>query len=104
MGRAARLGGFLAEHALSHLSAQLFIERAFKGIAWSNFVPPTLKTTVFGFLIGTVSFYYGYTTDQGAEGVGRAATHRVFLSSLLVIVADLVLVKIIFLFFPGSAL
>ena len=104
MDLTALLGGFLAEHALSHLSAQLFIERAFNGTAWSNFVPPTLKTTVFGFLIGTVSCYYGYTTDEGAEGVGRAATNSVVLSSLLVIVADVVLVKIIFLFFPGSAL
>ena len=99
MDLTALLGGFLAEHALSHLSAQLFIERAFNGIAWSNFVPPTMKTTVFGFLIGTVSCYYGYTTDEGAEGVGRAATNSVVLSSLLVIVADVVLVKIIFLFF-----
>jgi phospholipid/cholesterol/gamma-HCH transport system permease protein len=104
MDLTALLGGFLAEHALSHLSAQLFIERAFNGTAWSNFVPPTLKTTVFGFLIGTVSCYYGYTTDEGAEGVGRAATNSVVLSSLLVIVADVALVKIIFLFFPGSAL
>jgi phospholipid/cholesterol/gamma-HCH transport system permease protein len=104
MDLSALFGGFLSEHALSHLSAQLFVQRAFNGIGWSNFVPPTLKTAVFGFLIGTVSCYYGYTTDEGADGVGRAARNSVVLSSLLIILADVILVKIIFLIFPGSAL
>lgn len=98
------LGGFLSEHAVSHISLQLYVTRAFSGVEWSNFVPPTLKTMVFGFIIGTVSSYFGYTTDEGAEGVGSAATNSVVVSSLLVILADVILVKIIFLIFPQSAI
>ena len=98
------VGGFLSENAVSHLSVQLFIERAFKGVELSNFVPPTLKTAVFGFIIGTVSSYYGYTMNEGTEGVGKAATKSVVTCSLLVILADVILVKIIFLLFPGSAI
>lgn len=98
------LGGFLSEFAVSHVPLQLFLERAFKGVEWSNFVPPTLKTTVFGFIIGTISSYYGYTMNEGTQGVGKAATNSVVVCSLLVILADVVLVKIIFLLFPGSAI
>jgi len=98
------LGGFLSEFSVSHLPLQLFLERAFRGVEWSNFVPPTLKTCVFGFIIGTVSSYYGYTMNEGTEGVGKAATNSVVICSLLVILADVVLVKIIFLLFPGSAI
>jgi phospholipid/cholesterol/gamma-HCH transport system permease protein len=98
------LGGFLSEFAVSHLPLQLFLERAFQGVEWSNFVPPTLKTSVFGFIIGTVSSYYGYTMNEGTQGVGKAATNSVVICSLLVILADVVLVKIIFLLFPGSAI
>lgn len=98
------VGGFLSENAVSHLSVQLFIEWAFKGVELSNFVPPTLKTAVFGFIIGTVSSYYGYTTNEGTQGVGKAATKSVVTCSLLVILADVILVKIIFLLFPGSAI
>ena len=98
------LGGFLSEVAVSHLPLQLFFERAFRGVEWSNFVPPTLKTCVFGFIIGTVSSYYGYTMNEGTEGVGKAATNSVVICSLLVILADVILVKIIFLLFPGSAI
>jgi phospholipid/cholesterol/gamma-HCH transport system permease protein len=82
----------------------LYIRRAFAGLEWANFIAPTLKTAVFGFIIGTVSSYFGYTTNQGAAGVGRAATNSVVVSSLLVIVADVVLVKCIFFAFPESAL
>src|SRR5580704_2659633 len=98
------LGGYLAELAASGMSFDLYIRRAFDNLEWANFIAPTLKTTVFGFIIGTVSSYFGYTTNQGAAGVGRAATNSVVVSSLLVIVADVVLVKCIFFVFPESAL
>jgi len=98
------ISGFLSEHFLSGISFQLYLSRAFRGVQWSNFVPPTLKTAAFGFIIGTVSCFYGYTIDEGAEGVRKAATNSVVISSLLVIVADVVLVKLIFFMFPENAL
>jgi len=96
--------GFISEHFLSNISLQLYVSRAFHGLEWANFIPPTLKTAVFGFIIATVSCFFGYTTNEGAEGVRRAATNSVVMSSLLVIVADVLLVKIIFFMFPESAL
>jgi phospholipid/cholesterol/gamma-HCH transport system permease protein len=96
-------GGFLAEHFASHISLQLYISSAFKSVDWANFIPPTLKTCVFGLIIGTVSGYFGYTTKEGSQGVERAATNSVVLSSLLIIVVDILLVKIIFFLFPGRA-
>src|SRR6266403_1412151 len=65
---------------------------------------PTLKTAVFGFIIGTVSSFLGYTTNEGAAGVGRAATRSVVASSLLIILIDVILIKFIFCIFPESAL
>ena len=98
------LGGYLSEWAASRMSFVLYITRAFANLEWSNFVAPTLKTAVFGFIIGTISSYLGYTTNEGAQGVGRAATRSVVLSSLLIILADVILVKIIFFAFPENAL
>jgi phospholipid/cholesterol/gamma-HCH transport system permease protein len=100
---AGLLGGFLSEWASSRISFQLYSGRAFAGLAWSNFIAPTLKTAVFGFIIGTVSSYFGYTTDEGSAGVGRAATKSVVLSSLLIILTDVLLVKVIFFVFPENA-
>jgi phospholipid/cholesterol/gamma-HCH transport system permease protein len=97
-------GGFLSEYAVSRLSLRLYMSRSFASFEWSNFFPPTLKTAVFGFTIGTVSAFLGYTTNEGAQGVGRAATRSVVISSLLIILVDVLLIKFIFFMFPGSAL
>jgi phospholipid/cholesterol/gamma-HCH transport system permease protein len=104
MDFAGLMGGYLSEFAASGMPPALYIRRAFTDLDWSNFIAPTLKTAVFGFIIGTVSSYFGYTTNQGAAGVGRAATNSVVVSSLLVIVADVILVKCIFFAFPENAL
>jgi phospholipid/cholesterol/gamma-HCH transport system permease protein len=104
MNFAGLLGGYLSEVAASGISFELYIRHAFADIEWANFIAPAVKTAVFGFIIGTVSSYFGYTTNEGAAGVGRAATNSVVISSLLIIVADVVLVKCIFFAFPESAL
>ncbi len=101
---AGLVGGFFAEYASSHISFHLYITRAFTGLGWSNFIPPTLKTAVFGFIIGTVSSFFGYNTNEGADGVGRAATRSVVVSSLLIILADVILIKCIFFLYPESAI
>jgi phospholipid/cholesterol/gamma-HCH transport system permease protein len=104
MDFAGLLGGFLSEVVASHISPELYLNRAFENLQWANFIAPTLKTTVFGFIIGSVSSYFGYTTDKGAKGVGEAATNSVVTSSLLIIVADVLLIKCIFFLFPDTAI
>jgi phospholipid/cholesterol/gamma-HCH transport system permease protein len=96
-------GGFLAERISSNISLHLYLNRAFSEVAWGTFIAPTLKTAVFGFIIALVSCWYGYTAKDGSVGVGRAATSSVVTSSLLIIIADVILVKAIFFLFPGSA-
>ena len=98
------IGGFLAENAISNVSLRIYFHQAFAGIGFINYVLPTLKTVVFGFIIGTVSSYLGYTTTGGSEGIGRASTRSVVFSSMVLIVINVLLVRIIFLLFPGGAL
>jgi phospholipid/cholesterol/gamma-HCH transport system permease protein len=94
----------LPHMSIPALVAGVKVSSAFKPVEWANFIPPTLKTCVFGFIIGTVSGFFGYTTNEGFPGVQRAATNSVVLSSLLIIVVDVILVKVIFFFFPGQAI
>ena len=103
MDVAGLAGGFLAERISSNISLHLYLNRAFSEVGWGTFIPPTLKTAVFGFIIALVSSWYGYTAKDGSVGVGRAATNSVVTSSLLIIIADVILVKVIFFLFPGSA-
>jgi phospholipid/cholesterol/gamma-HCH transport system permease protein len=103
MNFAGMLGGFLAETIATGMSLQLYFDRAFSLIDLTDYVPATLKTMVFGFIIASVSSFLGFTTTSGTEGVGRASTRAVVLSSILIIVTNVVLVRLIFFIFPQAA-
>jgi phospholipid/cholesterol/gamma-HCH transport system permease protein len=102
MNFAGMMGGFIAEAAASGMSFRLYFTRAFSLIGFSDYVPSTMKTMVFGFIIATISSYLGFTTQSGTEGVGRASTLAVVLSSVLIIVSNVVLVRLIFFIFPEA--
>jgi phospholipid/cholesterol/gamma-HCH transport system permease protein len=87
--------GWVANTLSERISFRLFLENGFKNMAFSDFIPPTLKTMVFGLIIGVVSCFQGIRARRGTEGVGRAATSSVVISSLFVILADVVLVRLI---------
>jgi phospholipid/cholesterol/gamma-HCH transport system permease protein len=100
MNFAGIFGGYLAETIATGMSLKLYFTRAFTLVDMSDYVPATLKTMVFGFIIATVSSYLGFTTSSGTEGVGRASTHAVVLSSILIIVVNVILVRLIFFVLP----
>ena len=100
MDFAGIFGGYLAEVAVSGISAQMYFERAFTYISYSDLIPATVKTVVFGFLIAGAASYLGFSTSRGTEGVGEASTRSVVLGSMLVILGDVILVKLIFFFYP----
>jgi phospholipid/cholesterol/gamma-HCH transport system permease protein len=93
-------GGYVAEAVASGMPWGLYFERSFMYITYSDLIPATLKTVVFGFLIASVASYLGFTTSRGTEGVGEASTRSVVMASILIILSDVILVKIIFFFYP----
>ncbi len=54
-----------------------------------------IKTTVFAFMIASISGFYGYRVKGGALEVGDASTKSVVVSSILIIIFDLVLTQIL---------
>jgi phospholipid/cholesterol/gamma-HCH transport system permease protein len=95
------IGGFLAETAITGISFTLYFREAFSPIQFADYVPATLKTVVFGFIIATTASYLGINTSRGTEGVGQASTRSVVLSSVLLISTNVLLVRMIALLFPG---
>ncbi|MEO7273819.1 MAG: ABC transporter permease [Vicinamibacterales bacterium] len=102
MNFAGMLGGFLAETTTTGMPLSLYFNRAFSIVDLTDYVPATVKTMVFGFIIATISSYLGFTTESGTEGVGRASTRAVVFSSIGIIVANVVLVRLIFFIFPKA--
>ena len=94
------LGGFIAEVIISGSTLRLYFSQAFGSLAFADFIPATLKTVVFGLIIGGTSSFLGYNATGGAAGVGRAATQSVVFSSVLLILMNVILVKFIAFLFP----
>ena len=99
---AAITGGYIAETVISGMSLQLYYHRAFASIQFADYIPATLKTMVFGFVIATASSYLGYNTTGGAQGVGSSSTRSVVFSSIGLIIINVVLVRVIFFLFPKA--
>ncbi len=95
------LGGFAAERSITGVPFGAYFAQAFSLIEFSDFIPSTLKTAVFGFIIAVVASYLGINTSRGTEGVGQASTRSVVTASILLIVANVILVRIIFFFYPA---
>ena len=91
--------GWSAETVADPITLRHFVDSALKGVQFSDFIPPTLKTLVYGFIIGIVACFQGMRTTGGTAGVGRSTTSSVVLSSLFVILADVVLVRLIQVFY-----
>lgn len=54
-----------------------------------------IKCVVFAYIITSVAAYYGYYVKGGALEVGKASTNAVVSSSILILLADVVLTKLL---------
>ena len=93
--------GWISATLSEPMTFRLFLHSGLKNATLSDFLPPTFKTAIFGLIIGLVSCFQGMRTSGGTAGVGRSATSSVVLSSLFIILADVILVRFIQVFFPS---
>ena len=54
-----------------------------------------IKSIFFAFIISSVSSYYGYTVEGGAQSVGKASTNAVVASSMLILFSDMFLTQLL---------
>ncbi len=88
------LGGCVASVFSLRLGAVEFWRRAIDALEFADLMQGFLKSVAFGFILATVGCYKGLTVRGGTQGVGRATTQSVVISSVLIIVADTFLTKI----------
>jgi phospholipid/cholesterol/gamma-HCH transport system permease protein len=91
----ALAGSFAAEALGGNLHWSEYERLWLSNLHLRDIIPALLKTVVFGYLIAVAGCYVGMTAQGGTEGVGRAATRGVVLSTFLVMVSNVLLVKAI---------
>ncbi len=88
------MGSWAGANIKGEVPFVLFFSQAFSAVSFADLLPAVVKTFFFGAAIGFIGCYKGYTAGRGTESVGRAATSAVVLSSLFVIIIDLIAVQI----------
>jgi phospholipid/cholesterol/gamma-HCH transport system permease protein len=87
------LGSWAGANIKGNVSFVLFFSQAFSTINFIDFFPAVVKSFFFGAVIGVIGCYKGYTAGRGTESVGVATNSAVVLSSLLVIIVDVIAVQ-----------
>jgi len=89
-------GGMVMAALLLNVTPFQYLYRIYLGVDLNDYTNGVLKTTVFGLIIVMVASYHGFRTTGGTVGVGRSATRSVVMSCILILLADLVMVSLLF--------
>lgn len=89
-------GGFLVARLLFGLDSNQYWTSAWQILVFRDVFMGLIKPVLFGFIIATIGCYYGMSTRGGTQGVGRSTTQAVVASSVLILVVDFFITKLIF--------
>ena len=98
------VGGFVVAYFTLRLSAVQFWTRAIDALEFGDLVQGLSKPIIFGFIISTIGCFQGLRVRGGTQGVGRATTSAVVISSVLVLVVDFFLAKLLLYLFGKTTL
>ena len=96
-------GGFFVAYFTLRLCAVQFWTRAIDALAFGDVVQGLAKPFVFGLIIATVGCYEGLRVKGGTQGVGRATTTAVVVSSVFILVVDTFITKLLLYVFKSSS-
>ncbi len=89
------VGGWIVSLYTLRLNTSLYWNTAMRSLAYNDVLEGLMKPLVFGFIIGMIGCYFGINTTGGTRGVGRSTTQAVVTASILVIIADFFVSKIV---------
>ena len=89
------LGGWFAMIATGLVTTNDYVEGIRVDFEGFTIFYSLIKTIVFAYIISSVSGFFGYETRGGALEVGQASTQAVVVSSVLIILFNLVLTQLL---------
>ena len=89
------VGGFLVAYFTLRLGPVQFWTRAIHALDFGDLVQGLMKPFIFAFIISTVACFMGLRVKGGTQGVGRATTSAVVVSSVILLVVDTFITRIL---------
>jgi len=91
-------GAYVGVNLKNDVSFHLFFLEIFAKLSFHDVIPAVIKTCFFGFAIGLIGCYKGYTATLGTQGVGVASNSAVVMGSMTIFIIDMITVQITSLF------
>jgi phospholipid/cholesterol/gamma-HCH transport system permease protein len=88
------VGGYVVSQFELRLNPVQYWSRAIDALDFSDLMQGLTKPLIFGFIIATVGCYQGLSVRGGTQGVGRATTQAVVVSSVFILVTNAFLTKL----------
>lgn len=88
-------GGWMVGVKLLGVNPGAYFSEMYKSVEWKDVYSGFVKSYSFGVIIAWIGCYKGYYAGHGAEGVSRATTESVVLTSVLILVWDYFLTSIL---------
>jgi phospholipid/cholesterol/gamma-HCH transport system permease protein len=88
------LGGAATSILMLGQDSGQYFHSAYQSLQFGDIIQGLVKPVFFGFIIATIGCFYGMRTRGGTQGVGRATTQAVVVSSVLIIFSDFILSKL----------
>ena len=92
----AILGGSIVAATQLGVSFRAYLDNAFEGAFNKDLWVGMLKALIFGMIICTVACYEGFTTKDGAVGVGKATRAAVVNSFLTILIVGFIVTKLFY--------
>jgi phospholipid/cholesterol/gamma-HCH transport system permease protein len=86
-------GGALVSITIMGLNASSYFHNSYRALHYADVVQGITKPLFSAFIIATVGCYFGMTTRGGTQGVGRSTTQAVVVSSIFIIIVDLLVTR-----------
>lgn len=93
------VGGFVGVNIHGDVNLFRYCAQVLESLDFIDVVPATIKTFFFGFFIGMIGCYKGFTAANGTESVGKAANSAVVAASITIFIIDMLAVQITDLFY-----
>jgi phospholipid/cholesterol/gamma-HCH transport system permease protein len=88
------LGGYIISTLELQISGRFYFSHAFRMLKFADVLSGLGKTGFFACAITLIGCYNGMTAGGGADGVGRATTFTVVLSSIVILISNFFLTKL----------
>jgi phospholipid/cholesterol/gamma-HCH transport system permease protein len=89
------LGGGLVSIFMLGQDGSQYFHTSYQSLVFADVLQGLVKPVVFGFIVATIGCFYGMKTRGGTQGVGRATTQAVVVSSVLIITTDFVISRLL---------